>query len=144
MLAGVIGRAVRKIQPAEGDGAPVVGKSVGAVGAMLLCVGRADGGGCLDVGVELDDVGILPGDVLEYAGELIDKTQEGDQSLHIKQLTWNPMLVDIAKGDQRVNANDQHLCAEPFPFIDQRAAAEGPKDALYLIQETGFHTLFQP
>ncbi len=72
---GVIGGPVRKIQPADDDRAPVIRKSVRPVGAMLIRISLADGGGGLDIGMELNDIGVLPGDVLEYAGELVDKPQ---------------------------------------------------------------------
>jgi hypothetical protein len=100
VLAGVVGRPVGKVQPPDIDRSPVLRQSVGSVGAMLPGIGLADEVGRLNVGIVLNDVGVLPGDILEYAGELVDIAQQGDQPADEEYLAGCPMLVYIAEGDE--------------------------------------------
>ena len=68
---------VGEIQPAYIDGSPVGRKGVGTVRTVLFRISFTDDGGRLDIRIILYDIGVLPGDILEYAGELVDKAQAG-------------------------------------------------------------------
>src|SRR5579872_3277903 len=94
MLAGIIGRAMREVDFGQGHGAPVAGETVGAVGAVLVGIGFADTGRCLDVCVVLHDLSVLPGNVLEDAAELVDIKQKRRQFANGKILSRNPFLIN--------------------------------------------------
>ncbi len=141
--AGVVGGVIRKVEPADAEGLPIGWQTVGPVGAMVFGVRGADAGSRLDVGVVLDDIGVLPGDILEDTGKSIHVCQEGHQAADVEEFAGHPMLVDKPDGDQCIDSYDHHFGAEPFPFVDESAFTKRVEYRLDLGEQAGLHAAFE-
>ncbi len=134
---------MREVQSFNGNARPVGWERWRFIRKVLFVVCFWYETRCLNIGIKLHDLGILPGHIVKYTGELVNKTQQGNEITNHKQFAGHPMLVNISYYRYRINQSHQHIRKKPFPFVDLHTAHERGEHINNLLQQAVFHSLLQ-